>query len=166
MYVRRGKLDVQLRVPCRRDVIFSCCNSSLARENREPPPSSSCRALESSGGCMCRARAPSFSRSRGEDGKIDDEHVCICRKQKSDEQLAKPVSYIFHVPICASVCITRVRWCPSKEFCHSKEKWFYSIFSHSLFLFCKQNHLFLLYETIKALFHQTTLCIDSYQSLK
>jgi len=34
LYVRRGRLDVQLRVPCRRDVIFSCCNCSLAGELR------------------------------------------------------------------------------------------------------------------------------------
>lgn len=140
MYVRREKLDIQLRVPCWRDVIFSCWQQ-FTRERTE-----SSREL---GGGVCVARAPSFSRSRGDDGKIDDEHVCVLHvgSRRVTNSFAKPVSYIFHVPICASVCITRVHWCPSEEFCHSKEKCFYSIFFLSLSLPLSAKTILFLYYT-------------------
>lgn len=128
-----GKLDVQLRVPCRRDVIFSCCNSSLARESSS--------SLSNSRRGVCVVRAPSFSRSRGEDRRRT--RVCTPEAYKSDEQLAKPVSYIFHVPICASHAFVGVL---PKNFAVSKEKRFCSDDLPFLLLFffqTQKNHLFL-----------------------
>lgn len=68
VYVRRGKLDVQLRVPCRRDVIFSCCNSSLSRETREPP---------SSRGCRCVSCAALLFHGRVEETERSTTNTCV-----------------------------------------------------------------------------------------
>jgi len=156
LYVRRGRLDVQLRVPCRRDVIFSCCNCSLAGELRAAEFS-----CEGRGGrevvvyevYLSRARAPLLFHGRERKAKRTRKVrrctrararvcvccVCVCLKQTKTAlslsfflSFTELVSYIFHVPIYTLVCIIYVCWCPSKEFYRSREKCFYSIFPVSL----------------------------------
>lgn len=139
VYLRRGKLDVQLRAhrAGARDVIFSCCNSSLVRASSREPPGATERKEY-----VALARAVlvlSFSRSharaseranegRRGSGRILQTRVCN-RKQKSDEQPAEPVTYIFHVSISASVSAS-----PREKF-SSKEKCFCLIIPLPFFLF-------------------------------